>query len=73
MSKNAPRFNGDVSKWSGEATRIEQENMFEGADYFNAKWKCNNEFDGPTETCKLRSVFDIRMEISEFRQIFQSF
>ena len=32
MFKNAPRFNGDVSRWKGQATAFEQENMFEGAD-----------------------------------------
>ena len=47
MFKNAPRFNGDVSRWKGQATAFEQENMFEGADSFNTKWKCKTEFDGP--------------------------
>ena len=72
MFKNAPRFNGDVSTWKGEATRYEQENMFEGSDSFNAKWKCKTEFDGPTETCKERAETEIREEISEIREFFRS-
>ena len=59
MFKNAPRFNGDVSRWKGDATTSEQENMFEGAGSFNTKWKCKTEFDGPTETCKERHESEI--------------
>ena len=72
MFKNAPRFNGDVSRWKGDATTSEQENMFEGAGSFNTKWKCKTEFDGPTETCKERHESEIREEISEIRQFFRS-
>ena len=72
MFKNAPRFNGDVSRWKGQATAFEQENMFEGADSFNTKWKCKTEFDGPTETCKVRHEAEVLEEISEIREFFRS-
>lgn len=72
MFKNAPRFNGDVSRWKGQATAFEQENMFEGADSFNTKWKCKTEFDGPTETCKERVQAEVLEEISEIREFFRS-
>ena len=72
MFKNAPRFNGDVSRWKGQATAFEQENMFEGADSFNTKWKCKTEFDGPTETCKVRHAAEVLEEISEIREFFEA-
>jgi len=72
MFQNAPRFNGDVSTWTGEATRYEQENFVEGADSFNAKWKCKTEFDGAPETCKLRVIYNELEEISDIRQFFRS-
>ena len=76
MFKNCPRFNGDVNNWKGEVTQMEQENIFEGADSFNAKYECSTEFDGPTSMCRERNYHflqhDWREELSEFRHVFES-
>ena len=51
MFYGAHSFNKDISSWTGSAATTEQNQMFDGATAFRAKYTCNDATEGPVSSC----------------------
>ena len=54
MFDGASAFNQDISSWTGTAATTAQSKMFDGATMFQAKYTCNNGYNGPVSSCVLQ-------------------